>query len=59
MWQLWQTSRGPYGELSHLPDGGGVLDQHAPTMAALRELSCAWAWLEKTFPPKPEQKAAG
>ena len=58
MLALWQQSRGPYGEIAHLPEGGGLLDQHAPTMLALRELSAAWHWLEEKFPAK-KQHATG
>lgn len=58
MWSLWCQTRGAMGTIGHLPEGGGVLDQHAPTMEGLGYLSSAVAWLDKRFPAKAESKKA-
>ncbi len=59
MWSLWGRTRGAWGTLGHLPDGGGVLDQHAPTMEALDVLTGAIAWLDERFPRRDRKKAHG
>ena len=58
MFDLWQRTRGGMGPFSvgHLPETGGVMDQHAPTMEALDELSRSWSWLEERFPHEPKVK---
>lgn len=58
MWSLWRRTRGGFSgvELARLPEGGGVLDQHAPTMEGLDVISETWAWLEDRFPRDPAPK---
>ncbi len=58
MWALWCRTRGSMGGLGHLPEAGGVLDQHAPTMDGLDEITRTMAWLDERF-PRRERKAAG
>ena len=59
MFGLWQDMQAPMGGTGHLPEAGGLLDQHAPTMQAAGVLSEAMAWLRERFPrahPKAHAK---
>lgn len=54
MWSLWCRTRGAMGGIGHLPERGGILDQHTPTMQALDVFSETWPWLDGRFPPDPK-----
>lgn len=59
MVRLWWRTRGAMGELGHLPESGGVIDQHGPTMEALDYLSGVFGWLDRRFPREPRSRKAG
>jgi hypothetical protein len=56
MWALWCRTRGGLGSAGHLPEAGGVLDQHTPTMQGLDVITEAVAWLDDRFPREPKRK---
>lgn len=58
MWSLWCRTRGAMGTIGHLPEAGGLLDQHAPTMEALDVITSCVAWLDERFPAAPKPKKA-
>jgi hypothetical protein len=44
------------GTIGHLPEQGGILDQHAPTMQGLAVLTECVAWLDEAYPRPPAKR---
>ena len=59
MWALWCQTRGGMGGVGHLPEAGGILDQHAPTMEGLSVLTECAAWLDEAYPRAPAKSRRG
>jgi hypothetical protein len=56
MWALYCQTRGGFGSTGHLPEAGGVMDQHAPTMEGLHVLAETVPWLDERHPREPKVK---
>lgn len=57
VWKLCRTSS--LGTVGHLPEGGGVLEQPAAIMQAIRICDGAAAWCDEFLPkprPRPERR---
>lgn len=56
VWRLCRTSS--MGTVGHLPEGGGVVDQPAILMEAIRVCDAAAAWCNEFFPRRRPERPA-